>query len=87
MKKTTYKTDQNNPAIQAYKDAIQKGEKNQHILPQGKGWIVKNLNSDQVSPLFNTQEEALKYAESFAASGTAIFTHDTDGRIQQRKDY
>lgn len=87
MKKITLKTDQNNPAIRAYKDAVEKGKKDQHILPKENGWIVKNLLSDTVSPTFGTQQEAAKYARSIANQGTAVFIHGADGRIQKRIDY
>lgn len=88
MKKIIYKTDQNNPAIKAYKEAIEKGKKNQHVLPRKNGWIVKNLLSDKISSLFTTQKEAAHYAESIARSqGTAVFIHGTDGRIRDVKSY
>lgn len=87
MKKIPFKTDQNNPMVNAYNKAVEKGEKNQHILPRENGWIVKNLASGAASHLFETQEEAAKYAQSMATAGTAIFIHGVDGRIQDRKEY
>lgn len=87
MKKIPYKTDQNNPAIRAYKDAVEKGKKDQHVLPRGDGWIVKSLLSDTMSQTFGTQQDAAKYAESIANQGSAVFVHGTDGRIENRKDY
>lgn len=87
MKKIPYKTDQNNPAIRAYKDAVEKGKKDQHVLPRGDGWIVKSLLSDTMSQTFVSQQAATKYAESIANQGTAVFVHGADGRIMNRKDY
>jgi hypothetical protein len=88
MQKILYKTDQNNPAIKEYKAAIRKGEKDHHVLPKDKGWIVKRLLSDKVSASFPTQEEAIKHAESIARiHGTAVFIHGADGRIKERRDY
>lgn len=88
MKKIPYQTDQNNPAIQAYKEAVEKGKKDQHVLPRENGWIVKNLLSEKVSSLFNTQEEATHYAESIARiQGTAVFIHGSDGRIRDVRSY
>ncbi len=88
MKKIPYQTDQNNPAIQAYKNAVEKGKKDQHVLPRKNGWVVKNLLSDKASSLFNTQEEAAHYAESIARTqGTAVFIHGNDGRIRDIKNY
>ncbi|MBI2019004.1 DUF2188 domain-containing protein [Candidatus Daviesbacteria bacterium] len=88
MKKIPYKTDQDNPTILAYKEAVEKGKKDQHVLPRENGWIVKSLLSEKMSQSFNTQQEAAKYAESIAKNlGTAVFVHDSDGRIVDRKDY
>lgn len=87
MKKIPLETDQNNPTILAYKEAVEKGKKDQHILPRENGWIVKNLLSERASQIFNTQKEAAKYAESLASQGTAVFVHDSDGRIQKKIDF
>lgn len=87
MQKIRYKTDQNNPAIQAYVAAVEKGKKDQHVLPQENGWIVKNLLSEKMSKIFNTQKEAIKYAEAKANQGSTVFIHSQNGLIQDRKDY
>ncbi|HSW97299.1 MAG TPA: DUF2188 domain-containing protein [Candidatus Saccharimonadales bacterium] len=87
MKKVQYETDQNNPAIQAYIKAVEKGKKDQHVLPRENGWIIKNLLSEKISKLFNTQQEAIKYAEANARQGTTIFIHAQNGLIQDRRDY
>jgi len=87
MNKIQYKTDQNNPAIKAYKEAVEKGKRDQHVLPQDNGWVVKSLLSDTISQRFGTQQDAAKHAESIASQGTAVFVHGSDGRIQDRKDY
>lgn len=88
MKKTLYKTNQNDPVIRAYKEAVEKGKKNQHILPYGKKWAVTNLASGRVNPvIFDDPQEATQYAEANATSGTAVFIHSPDGRIKERKDY
>ena len=87
MKKIQYKTDQNNPTVRAYKEAVEKGKKDQHILPRENGWIVKSLLSEKTSQTFSTQQEAAKYAESIASQGTAVFIHGFDGRIRDRIDH
>ncbi len=88
MKKIPYKTNQDNPTIIAYKEAVEKGKKDQHVLPRENGWIVKSLLSEKISQSFNTQQEAARYAESIAKNlGTAVFVHGSDGRIMDRKDY
>ena len=88
MKKIPYSTDQNNPTVLAYKEAVEKGKKDQHVLPMDDGWIVKSLLSEEKSKSFTTQKEAAKYAESVAKNmGTAVFIHNSSGRIEERKDF
>lgn len=87
MKKIPYNTDQNNPVIQAYVDAVEKGKKDQHVLPRENGWVVKNLLSDRVSQTFGSQQEAVKFAEQHVSQGTAIFIHGQNGLITDRKYY
>lgn len=88
IKKIPYKTDQNNPAIQAYVKAVEKGKNNQHIFPAENGWIIKNLWTGKVSNLFATQKEALAHAEIIARTKkNSIFIHGSDGRIKERLDY
>jgi hypothetical protein len=84
---TTYKTNQSNPTIVAYREAVEKGKKNQHIVPYGKKWAVGNLASGKADQIFSNPEDALKYAEANAAAGTAVFIHGSDGRIKEKKDY
>ncbi len=87
MQKQPYKTDQNNPTIQAYIDAVEKGKKDQHIVPTENGWVITNLLSQKTSKTFTTTEEALKQAVSLATPGTTVFIHGQDGLIVERKDY
>ena len=87
MKKIRLQTDQNNPAIQAYKEAIEQEKNNYHIFPKDNKWIVKKLDEVKTYNIFSTQQEATKYAKSLANQGTAIFIHGTDGRIEKRQDY
>lgn len=87
MQKISYKTDQNNPVIRSYKEAVEKGKKNQHILPYGGKWAITNLASGKASHVFNDPQKAIEYAEANATAGTAVFIHGSDGRIRERKDY
>lgn len=88
MKKIPYKTNQDHPVIKAYKNAIEKGVNNQHVLPKGSDWIVRRAGAEKATKIFDTQREAASYAESIAQNqGTAVFIHGTDGRIRDRKDY
>jgi hypothetical protein len=87
MKKIPYETDQNNPVIKAYVAAVEKGKKDQHVLQSEKGWVVTNLLSDKISKNFDTQQEAIAYAEAKAVRGTSVFIHARNGLITNRKDY
>lgn len=87
MQKILYKTDQNNPAIRAYNEAVEKGKKNQHVVPYGDKWAITDLASGKANNVFFDENEAVKYAVSHATQGTAVFIHGSDGRIKERKDY
>lgn len=87
MKKIQYDTDQNDPQVRAYKEAVKKGALNQHIILRGDKWIVKRAISEETGQIFNTQKEATEYANSVATAGTAVFIHNPDGRIEARRDF
>lgn len=88
MQKIQYKTDQNNPTIKEYKEAVEKGKKDQHVLPRENGWVVKSLLSENDGSVYDTQAEAIRHAESVArALGTAVFVHSSDGRIRDKRNY
>lgn len=88
MKRIPYKTNQNDPQVKAYKEAVEKGRKDHHVVYKEDSWIV--IRGDAQRPLntFNTQEEAIKRAKSIARSqGTAVYIHGVDGRIRERENY
>lgn len=88
MNKILYKTNQNHPQIKEYKEAIERGKQNYHVLPRGNEWIVKRVGSSKATQIFGTQSEAADYARSVSQNqGTALFIHGADGRIVDRKDY
>lgn len=88
MNKILYKTNQNNPQIKEYKEAVEKGKQNYHVLARGNEWIVKRAGASKPTQVFDTQNEAASYARSISKDqGTALFIHGVDGRIIDRKDY
>ena len=88
MNKILYKTDQNNPQIREYKEAVEKGKQSLHVLPFGNQWIVKQAGSPKALASLATQGEAADYAKSISqAQGTAVFIHGVDGRIKDRRDF
>jgi len=90
MQKVTYKnTNQNNPQIQSYVEAMEKGKNSQHVLLKNGFWIVKGATpSNQTVQTFKTQAEARKHAEIIAINqGTTLFIHGKSGRIIDQKEY
>ncbi len=88
MNKVLYKTNQDNPQIKEYKEAVEKGKQNYHVLARGDEWIVKRAGSSKPTQVFITQNEATSFAKSVSQNqGTALFIHGADGRIVDRKDY
>lgn len=88
MKKIFYKTNQNNPQIRAYKEAVEKGMKDHHVVYKDDSWRVIRGGSERATETFDTQEEAIERAKSIARSqGTAVYIHGVDGRIRERESY
>lgn len=88
MNKILYKTNQNHPQIKEYREAVERGKQNYHVLARDDAWIVKRAGSLRPAQIFDTQSEAVNYAKSVSQSqGTAVFIHGVDGRIVDRKDY
>lgn len=88
MNKVLYKTNQNHPQVKEYKEAVERGKQNYHVLARDDAWIVKRAGSSRPDQIFDTQSEAVNYVKSVSQSqGTAVFIHGVDGRIVDRKDY
>ena len=88
MKKIVLKTDQRHPQIQTYRQAVERGKENQHVLPRGSSWIVKRAGSPKATRIFDTQGEAINRAKDIAKrKGTTLLVHGSNGRIRERRDY
>jgi hypothetical protein len=88
MKRIPYQTDQNNPQIKAYKDAVDRGMKNHHVMLRDNNWVVKRAGAKRPIGVFTTQQEAIIEATSIAKNqGTAVFIHGQNGRIRDRREY
>ena len=86
MKKTILKTNQNDPQIKAYKEAVERGKKSQHVVPNNGGWVI--IGGDTQKHTFGTQQEAVERAKSIARNaGTAVYIHGADGRIRESESY
>ena len=87
MNKKRLQTDQNNPVVRAYKDAIEREKNNFHIFPHNNTWVVRKIDQTDSQHIFTNQKAAEQYVSSLATQGTAIFIHNENGTIAQRKDY
>lgn len=88
MKRILYKTNQNDPVVIAYKEAVEKGRKDHHVIYKDDSWGVIRGDAQRPLETFSTQEEAIKRAKSIAKSqGTAVYIHGVDGRIREREIY
>ena len=88
MKKVFYRTNQNNPQIKAYKEAVERGKRNHHVVYKEDSWKVVRGGSERAIETFGTQQEAIARAKSIARSqGTAVYIHGVDGRIRERETY
>ncbi len=83
-----YKTNQNNPLVRAYKEAVEKGRQDHHVVYKDDLWRVIRGDAQRPLETFSTQEEAIKRAKLIARSqGTAVYIHGVDGRIRERESY
>lgn len=88
MHKRILKTDQNNPTVRAYIDALKKGSNDQHVILIEDKWVVKSLVSKKITKAFSTQKEAAEHAKSIARkSKNSVFIHNKRGIIRERRDY
>ncbi|MBI2196553.1 DUF2188 domain-containing protein [Candidatus Daviesbacteria bacterium] len=88
MKKIFYKTNQNDPQVRAYKEAVERGRQDHHVVYKDDSWRVIRGDAQRPLETFSTQEEAIKRAKLIARSqGTAVYIHGVDGRIRERESY
>lgn len=88
MKKIIYKTNQDDPQIRAYKEAVEKGRQDHHVVYKEDSWVVTQGGAQRPIDTFGTQQEAIAKAKSIAqAQGTAVFIHGVDGRIRETESY
>lgn len=62
--------------------------KDQHVVPHEDGWAVKGAGNSKATKVTNTQQEAIKAAESIARnqqSDTKV--HGRNGKIRAGNSY
>jgi uncharacterized protein YdaT len=88
MKKIFYKTNQNNPQIRAYKEAVERGKRDHHVVYKDESWKVIRGGSERAIETFETQHEAIARAKYIAQNqGTSVYVHGVDGRIRETESY
>jgi hypothetical protein len=54
-----------------------------HILPTREGWVVRAAGSEQSSKIFQSREEAVRYAKQIAVQhNICIVIHDEEGKFE-----
>lgn len=62
--------------------------KGQHVVPDGKKWVVRKAGATRATTTFNTQDEAIKHARQIAKNQkTELYVHGRDGKIRDRQSY
>ena len=87
MKKTNLPK-KTTPQIREYEATVKRARKNQHIVKADDGWAVRRGGASRASRVFETKEKATDYGKERAKeSGSTIFIHGKDGRIQGSRSY
>lgn len=64
------------------------GKRNQHVIPLGNGWAVKEEGKTRFSLISQTQKDAILFAREIAKSNHAeLVIHRKDGRIRLKDNY
>ena len=59
--------------------------KTQHVTPKGDKWQVKGAGSEKATKLFDTQKEAIAYANKIAKNQDgSVAVHGKDGKIRKK---
>ncbi len=70
------------------RNAIKMRKGNQHVIPLGNGWAVKEEGKTRFSLISQTQKDAIHFAREIAKSNHAeLVIHRKDGRIRLKDNY
>lgn len=63
-------------------------KRNQHVVPHKDGWGVRGANTERITKITETKNEATKIAKTIAKNqGSELFIHRGDGKFQSRDSY
>ena len=78
----------NNSQIESYSRAVERGMSSQHVVPLNGSWAVKRAGADRASKIFDTQRDAVGYAQKVARNRKSeLFVHASSGRIKSRQSF
>ncbi|MHA1360759.1 MAG: DUF2188 domain-containing protein [Candidatus Helarchaeota archaeon] len=64
------------------------GKKNQHVVPDDKGWAGKGEGNKRNTAITPTKKEAEQIARNIAKNQRSeLFIHERNGKIQDRDSY
>lgn len=70
------------------RNAFKMRKRNQHVIPLGNGWAVKEEGKNRFSLISQTQKDAIYFAREIAKSNHAeLIIHGKDGRIRVKDNY
>ncbi|MGY5139521.1 DUF2188 domain-containing protein [Mycoplasmopsis gallinarum] len=59
-----------------------------HVTPKGDHWQVKGAGNLKATKLFNTQKEAIEYANEIAKKREgSLLIHRTNGQVRDSKSF
>jgi hypothetical protein len=62
--------------------------KNQHVVPNPRGWAVKGAGNQKATSVHETQREAIEFARQIAMNqGSELLIHGRNGQIRERNTY
>jgi len=88
MKGQVLQTDQNNPQVKAYCEAIARGLQNYHVVFHDNSWVVTKPEADEPEKICPTQKQAVEFASQLAKKQKrTVFVHKRNGRLKTRLDF
>jgi hypothetical protein len=64
------------------------GKKNQHVVPLGNGWAVKEEGNTRFTIITEVKKDAVEVAREIARNNhSELVIHGKDGRIQDKDSY
>lgn len=60
----------------------------QHVIPFEGKWAVKTEAEEEITAEFDSQEEAVEFAQEIAESeGTELIIHGEDGEVESKQNF